>query len=160
MQHEVREQVAIVHAVEVVTGEDQHEVAADLLEHPLVLSHRVGGALEPGAVALGLLGGEDLDIARGEGVETVGPADVTVQGHRVELGQNVHPLHVRVDGVGDGDVDQSVLARDRHRGLAAMHGQGVQPGASTTAENQYRNILCEIFDSGHGQHLTRDYRRV
>ncbi len=102
-------------------------VAAKLSEDVQVLAHRIGRALEPGLHGRRLLGGEDLNVAPGERVETVGPPDVAVERHRVELGQHVHPLHARVDGVGDRDVDQSVLAGDRDRRFAAAHRQGRQP---------------------------------
>ncbi len=124
-------------------------VAVELGEDLEVLADRVGGALEPGLDLRRLLGGQDLDVAAGEGVETVGAADVPVQRHRVELGQHVHPFHAGVDGVGDRDVDQAVLAGDRHRRFAAHHGQGRQPLAAPAAEDQHRHVVTALVENAH-----------
>ena len=57
------EQVAEVHPVELVAGEDEVMVAGDLQEIAQVLAHGVGGALIPGGALGGLLRGEDLHKA-------------------------------------------------------------------------------------------------
>ena len=57
------EQLRVVHAVEVVAGEDQVVVGVVLREVPGGLAHGVGRALEPGGALRRLLGGQDLDEA-------------------------------------------------------------------------------------------------
>ena len=52
--------VAIVHAVQLITGEDQHILDAPLLNISQVLSHGVGGTLIPMLIDA-LLRGHDID---------------------------------------------------------------------------------------------------
>ena len=101
---------------------------------PQVLPHGVGGALVPAGVVQRLLGGEDFHEAAVEGVEDVGAADVLVQAGGVELREDVDAVQAAVDAVGDGDVDEAVLARHRHGRLGADLGEGIEPGALSAAE--------------------------
>ena len=143
------EELAVVHPVHVVPGQDQHVLARELGEDMEVLPDRVGGALEPGLDGWSLLCGEDLNIASRERVEAIGAADVTVERHRVELGEHVHPFHARVDRVRNRDVDQPVLARDRHRRLAALQRQRREARAASAAEDQDRDIQIALLESAH-----------
>ena len=152
----VVQHLAVVHAVHVVAGQNQDVLASHLADHVDVVAHRVGRPLEPGVAGGRLLGGEDLDIAGGKRVEPVGPPDVAVERDRVELGQHVHPLHMRVDGVGDGDVDQAVLGGDGDCRLAAIHRQGIEPGSPPSTEDQDRHVVCEIFHPWHRHHPSQN----
>ena len=68
------DQLAVVHAVEVIAGEDQVVVGVDAGEVPGRLADGVGRALVPVRVVRRLLGREDLDEAAREAVEPVGVA--------------------------------------------------------------------------------------
>ena len=139
------EHVGEVHAVELVAGEDQHVVDARLREVAQVLAHGVGGALVPvGALAVGLLGGQDLDEAAAEVVEAVRAADVPVQADRDELREHVDAVQPAVDAVGDRDVDQPVLAGQRHGRLGAILGERIQPRALPAAQNDGDERFIEV----------------
>ena len=121
------EHVAVVHAVQLVAGQDQHVFHAGLFDVADVLPHGVGRALIPvGPGIRRLLGGQHFDEAAGEVVEAVGPANVAVQAHREELREHVDPVEPAVDAVGQRDVDQPVLGRQRHRRLRADFRERIQ----------------------------------
>ena len=133
-------ELAVVHAVELVAGEDEHLVVVALGDVAEVLADGVGGALVPVGGLVGLLGGEDLDEAAVEHVELVGVADVLVQADGQELREDVDAVEVAVDAVGDRDVDQAVLAGDGHGGLGAVFGERVEAGAAAAAEDQAEDV--------------------
>ncbi len=134
-------QVAVIHAVQVVAGQDQGVGGVGRFDLDDLLAHGVGGALVPGVAARGLLGRQDLDPAAMESVEDVGARDVPVQGDRVELGQDGDAGDAGVDAVADGDVDQAVLAGDGHGGLGPLVGQRVQARAAPAAQDQSQDVL-------------------
>ena len=76
-----------------------------------------------------LLRGQDLDESGREIVEPVALLDVPVERPAVELGEQEDPAELGVEAVADGDVDQAVLARERHRGLGAVLRQREEAGA-------------------------------
>ena len=135
------DQLAEVHPVEVIAGEDQVVVGVEALEVARGLAHGVGGALEPVRAVGRLLGGEDFDEALREHVEPVGLRDVAVERRRVELRQHEDPLEVGVQAVADRDVDQPVLAAERHRRLRAHVGQREEARAAAAAENQGQDVV-------------------
>jgi hypothetical protein len=73
------EHLAVVHLVELVAREDQHVARGRAPHVAQALADGVGGALEPVAALLGLLGGEHAHEARREDVELVRHADVPVE---------------------------------------------------------------------------------
>ena len=60
----VAQDLAEIHAVELVAAEDEEIFVVALEEIAQVLAHGVGGALVPGRVHRRLLGGQDLDEGR------------------------------------------------------------------------------------------------
>ena len=141
------DQLAEVHAVEMIAGEDQEVVGVVAGEVARRLAHGVGGALEPVRALGRLFGGEHLDEAVREEIEPVGLRDVAVERGRVELRQHEDPLQPGVQAVADRDVDQPVLAAERHGRLRAHVGQRVEPGAAAAAQDQRQDVV-------HGCHLT------
>ncbi len=124
----VLDELAVVHPVEVVAGQDEDDVP---LFHDVVqvLPDGIGRALVPVAVVQGLLGREQVDEVGVEGVEAVGDQDVAVQRVGGELGQDEDAPVAGVDAVGDGHVDQPEAAGDRDGGLAPHLGQRVKAAA-------------------------------
>ncbi len=114
------EHLAVVHLVQLVARQDQHLAAAMAVEVARALAHGVGGALEPLGAVLGLLGREHRDEGRAEHVELVRHRQVLVEALGVVLRQHEDAPQVRVDAVADRDVDQPVLAADRHGRLRAL----------------------------------------
>ena len=133
--------LGVVHAIQMIAGEDQVVVGVVAHEVPRGLAHGVGGALEPVRVLRRLLGGQDLDEARAEQVHAVGLADVAVERRRVELGQDEDAPDVRVQAVADRDVDQPVLAADRHGRLRAQLRERKQARSLTAAQNDCENLI-------------------
>ena len=79
---------AIVHAVELITREDQDLIDIPGLKQLAVLAHRIGRALEPTGAIRCLLSRQHLNKATAEPRrEVVGQAEMTVQRLTVELGQ-------------------------------------------------------------------------
>ena len=114
----------VVHLVDVVAGEDQDVVGAAVLDDVEVLEDRVGGAAVPlGDPAPGDVRLEHLDPARVP-VEVPRPAeaDVVVERARVVLGQDDDVGDPGVHAVAQREVDDPVLAPERHGRLGA-HGR-------------------------------------
>ena len=113
-----------------------------------VLAHRVGRALVPilHAAVLGqrLLGGQDFDKAAAEVVEAIRAANVLVQAHRLKLREHVDLVDAAVEAVGERDVDQAVLAGQRHRRLGAVRGERLQSSAATTTQTLTATTRCTV----------------
>jgi hypothetical protein len=63
-----------------------------------------------------------------------------VQGSRVELGEQVNAPQTGVDAVGDRDIDEPILAGQRHRRFRAFFGQREQTRALAAAHDYGENI--------------------
>ena len=117
------EHAAVVHLVDVVAGEDEDVFGLLGADGVDVLVDGVGGAHVPvGADALH--GGQDLDELAELLGDDAGPAfaDVAIEGERLVLGEDVNVAQVGVDAVGEGDVDDAVLAAERNGRLGAIAG--------------------------------------
>ena len=131
----------VVHLVDVVAGEDEDVLGLFGADGVDVLVDGVGGALVPG-LGDALHGREDLD----ELAELVGDdrapalADVAVERERLVLGEDVDVAEVGVDAVGEGDVDDAVLAGERNGRLGAIAGEGEEPFAGTTGKQDTKCI--------------------
>ena len=80
-------ELAVIHSVQLITGEDQVVVDIPLLKQPLIFAHRIGRALEPARAVRGLLGGKHLHKTLTEaGREVVAHRQMTVERGAVELG--------------------------------------------------------------------------
>src|SRR5581483_1168789 len=135
------QQLAEVHAVELIAGEDQ-DVGRPVLDDVAdLLADGVGGPLVPVGGLVGLLGGEDLDEAAAEGVKLVGVGDVAVQADAEELCQDVDAIQTAVDAIADRDVDEAVLAGDGDSRLGAQLRQRVQTGAASAAEDEAEYVV-------------------
>ena len=164
---EVRvEQLRVVHAVEVIAGEDQVVVGLVLREVAGGLAHGVGRALEPGSALRGLLGGQDLDEAVREAIHPVGAGDVAVERRRVELREHEDAPQVGVQAVADRHVDQAVLAADRHRRLRAMLREREEAAALAAAEDECEGVphhqasVCEAAGRRRSRRTARRRREA
>ena len=127
----------VVHLVDVVAGEDEHEVGLAALDEGEVLRDRVGRALVPVGVGAAPVGLIDLDAAREAAVEIPGPSrpDVLEQRVRAVLGHDHHVHDPRVDAVGESEIDDAVLAGERNRGLGAPVGQDAEARPFSAGED-------------------------
>ena len=135
------EHVAVIHAVELVAGEDDEVVVVPIEEGAEILTDRVGRSLIPGGSLRCLLRGEDLDEARAEVVELEAGVDVAVKRGAVELGEHVDAADARVQAVADGDVHETVFSTDRHGRLGAVLGQGEEACAGASAHDDGERAL-------------------
>ena len=134
------EHAAVVHLVDVVAGEDEDVLGLLGADGVDVLVDGVGGALVPG-LGDALHGRKNLD----ELAEFVGDdrapalADVAIERERLVLGEDVDVAQIGVDAVGEGDVDDAVLAGEGDGGLGAIAGERKEPFAGTTGK---QNTEC------------------
>jgi hypothetical protein len=149
-------QLAIVHAVQVIAGQDEHVLwfaAANAVD---LTAHRVGCPLAPTCACRRFIGCQDLDRAAGKDVKLVGAVHVAMERSRERLGQDKDARNARVDTVADRDVDQAELAADGHRRLASRSGQRVQVCLSPEPKHdrlhvmqwhwnpRYRTFVCQL----------------
>ena len=135
-----REELSVVHTVEVVARKYEKGVNAPVADVRQDLSDGVRSPLEPLRVLRRLLGGEYLDEAVGELREAVGRSDVLVQGGGVVLRQNEYAEHVRVDAVRDRYVNEAVLAAERHSRLRPRQRERREARARAAAQNNRENV--------------------
>ncbi len=117
-----RDERLVIHLVDVVAGQDDHEVARVVLDDVHVAQDGVGGAAIPvGDATARDVRLEELDAAA-VAVEVPRPAqpDVVVERARVVLGQDDDVVDVGVDAVGQREVDDPVLAAERHGRLGPL----------------------------------------
>ena len=175
------EEGAIVHLVDVVAGEDQHELRIPVGDEVQVLEDGVGGAAIP--VARPPATDERLQQrdAAAAAVEVPRPADADVvdQGAGRVLGQDPDVGEPRVHGIAQREVDDPVLAAERHARLCphlrqdaeslalaagedqrqgrARHGPILGPGASQRGESPSAAMRLRPT-AGHRRHRRRRRR--
>jgi len=71
---------------------------------------------------------------------------VTVQRCAVELGKDVDAAQFRVDAVGDGDIDEAILATEWHGRLRAVFGEGEKTTACSATHNDAQSVLEGVMD--------------
>ena len=132
----VLDEQAVIHPVELVARQDQVLVHVPFLEQPLVFAHRIGRALKPAGAGGGLLGRQHLNKTLAKtGGEVVTLAEVTVERRAVELRQHVHLVDAGIDAVADRNINQPILARQRHGRLGPRLGEGEKTGPGSAAKD-------------------------
>ena len=127
----------VVHLVDVVAGQDDHDVGRVVLDDVHVAEDGVRGP----AVPLGDLAPRDVRLeqlhAALVAVEVPRPAqpDVVVERARVVLGQDDDVVDVGVDAVRQREIDDPVLATERDGGLGPLLRQDRQALAFATRED-------------------------
>jgi hypothetical protein len=91
-----------------------------------------------------LLSREDFDEAVMEEVEVVGLADVSMEADGVELCEHVDAADIAVDAVGDGDINEAILATEGDSGFGAVFGKREEACAFTSAEDQADSVAHGI----------------
>ena len=135
------EQPPVVHAIEMIAGENQVVVGVVPPEVPRRLPHRVGRALKPARAVRRLLGRDDVDEPVRERIHAIGLRDVMVERRRVELRQHEDAPQVGVQAVADRHVDQAVLAADRHRRLRALLRERKEARSLAAAEDDREHVV-------------------
>ena len=114
--------LGVVHLVDVIAGEDEHEFGTFASDRIDVLIDGVGGALIP------LLGDTHLrrnhfDVFAEAGKRRPGGANVAIQAESLVLGKDEDAAEVRIDAIGQCDVNDAVERAERNGGLGAVTGQ-------------------------------------
>ena len=140
--------VGVVHFIDMVAGEDDHILGVVQVDEADVLVDGVGRTLVPGAALAALIGGQDVDAA-GAAVQVprLAAADVAVQFQRAILGQNADRVNAGVGAVGQGEVDDAVLAAEGYGGLGHVSGEDVQSAALTTGQQHGDTFFFHCFSS-------------
>ena len=111
-----------------------------------VLVNRVGGAHVP-VGADPLHGGQNLDeLAQFLG-HNAGPAlaDVAVERKSLVLGEDVNPAQIGVDAIGEGDVDNAVVATERNRGLSPVPREGEEPLTRSACQKYSKCVFHAVL---------------
>ena len=149
----ILDELGVVHPVQVIAREDEVVVRVVALEVAHCLPHGVRRALIPVRIVGSLLGRQDFHEAAAERIEPVSLADVPVERGRVELREDEDPPDLGVQAVADGDVDQAVLAADRHRRFRTAFGEREEPGTLTAAQDDRENVAHAAFSLLEGSGL-------
>ena len=133
----LQDQLFVVHLVDVVAGEDEHELGLRLFEEVDVLEDGVGGAAVPVGAFAAEVRLQQRDAAAGA-VEIPRPADadVVVEGARPVLRHDADARDVGVDAVAEREVDDAVAAAEDHGRLRALFAQHAEPVALTAGQDQ------------------------
>ncbi len=143
------EEGAIVHLVDVVAGQDQHQLRIAIGDEVQVLQHGVGRAAvpvtRPAAADVGLQQ-RHAAVAAVE-VPRATDADVVHQRARGVLGQHGHVGEAGVHRVRQGEVDDPVLAAERDARLGAHLGEHGQPLTLAPGQDQGQDRCRHASDS-------------
>jgi hypothetical protein len=114
----------VVHRVDVIAGDDQHQLGPKVADEGEVLPHRVGGAAVPVRVLGAAVGGENAQLA---GAADVVPGraagQVGVERVRPVLGEDADRADPRVHHVRQREVDEPVHPPDRDGALRPLGGE-------------------------------------
>jgi hypothetical protein len=136
----VRDHALDVHPVDVVGAEDRDQVRIGLLDQVGVLIDRVRGAPVPGLARRPHLGRHrDDEVVLEQAAELPALGQVLEQRLALELGEHVDRVDARVDEVAQDEVDDAVLAPERHRRLRPLLGQGKEAGTLPPGQDDPEN---------------------
>jgi hypothetical protein len=107
------EHLAKVHPVQLVAGENQHIIDPRLLNVAKIFADSIGGSLIPIGPFNCLLHGKNFDKPAVELVEQIRLTNMPVQTDGIKLRQQVNPVDIAPQAIGNGDIDQPVFPRQR-----------------------------------------------
>ncbi len=132
---------AVIHFVNVVAGEDEDVLGLLGADGINVLINGVGGAHIP-VVADALHGRQDLDEFADFAAEDVPAfADLAVERERFVLGQDVNAAQAGVHAVGEGDIDNAVIAAEGDGGFGAVACEGIKALAGPSCQQNSESIF-------------------
>ncbi len=131
LQHQL-----VVHAVDVVAGEDDDVARAIAGDDVDVLEDGVGGALVPLVLRDALARGQDVEALVPLRAEEVPAAlEVADQAVGLVLGRHRDAADARVERIRQREVDDPGLAAEEDRGLGPLVGELHQPAAAATGKH-------------------------
>ena len=151
-----------IHAVDVVGAEHAHVLGALVVDQVEALVDRVGRAGEPVRPAP-LLRGHGRDVVAEQRREAPRRRDVAVEAVALVLRQHRDLEIAGIDEVREREVDEAVVAAERHRGLRAVERQRQQALALAAREHDPEDawhrhaptllregLRQQALDRGHG----------
>ena len=134
--HVLLEHQLVVHLVDVVAGQHDHELGMIGLDDVDVLEHGVGGPFIPLRLAHALAGRQDVEAFVALGAQEVPAAlQVTDEAVRLVLRRHADAADAGVDRVRQREVDDARLATEVDGRLRPTVGQLVQPGAAPPGQH-------------------------
>ena len=144
---------AQVQLVQVVRGEHDDGLGAELLQQRQLLGDRVAVAAGEALLGAALRGRQEPQAVAGA-VEIPRPAagQVLVEREGAVLLHDPHVPQARVGQVGQDDVDQPVLARQRHHRLGAGRGERHEAAAGAAGQHERDDGALRVLGErvGHG----------
>ena len=135
------DQLAVIHPVQVIAGENQVVVGVVAREVAHRLPHGIRRALIPIRIVRCLFGREDLDEALAEQVHAVRLRDMAVERGGVELREYKNATDVSMQTVADRNVNQPILPADRHGRLRSMVCERKEASALTAPEDERQHVV-------------------
>ena len=135
------DQLAVVHPIEMIAGEDEVIVGVVADEMARRLADRISRPLIPVRIVRRLLGRQNFDRSLAERVHPVGLRDVPVQRRGIELCEHEDAPDISVQAVADRNIDEPVAAADRHRGLGSMMRERKQSRSLAAAQDDRQNFV-------------------
>jgi hypothetical protein len=144
----VRKKPRVVHLVDVITGEYQHELRVRRAQAVEVLVNGVRGTSIPRVIQL-LLCRHQLDELAELPCQKRPPAlHVPDQALRLVLRGDADAPDSGVHAVGEREIYDAELPAERHRRFRTSVGQRVQPGATPAGKNHRISARCERVRQG------------
>ena len=138
----VGDQLVVVHLVDVVARQDQHELRPRLLDEVDVLGDGVGGAAIPvRAVAAQVRLQQRHAAALPVQIPRPADADVVVERSRPVLREHADPADAGVHAVAQREVDDPVAAAVDHRRFGALLAEHAQPVSLAARQDQCHDSL-------------------
>lgn len=133
--------LAVIHLVDVVAGKNENVLGLLGADGVNVLINGVGGALIP-VIADPPHGREDLDEFADFASENVPSfADVTVEGQGLVLGEDVDAAKIRIEAVGEGNVDDAIDAAEGHGGLGAIASERIEALSGAACQKHPESVF-------------------
>ena len=137
------QEVRVILLADLVAGQDDDILGVIAVNEGQVLIDGVGRALVPVRAGGLLVRRQNVNTAvQAVKVPRLAVADVLVQDEGLILGQDAHRVNVRIDTVGQREVDDTILSAKRNCRLGELLGQRVQTRALAACQDH-----CDHFFS-------------
>ena len=134
------DQIAVIHLINMIAGQNQHQIGALVFHIADVLQNRIGGAAVPTLVVATLIRlQQPHPTAITVEVPGFADADMVVQGMRPILGQNRDIENARIHAIGQCKINDPIFARKRHRRLGSLFRQHTEACAFAASHNHRNN---------------------
>ena len=141
-----REHFAIVHFVDMIAGENQHELRRVMAQDIHILKHRIRRALVP----LGfdaLLRRQQIDkLIEFAAQKTPAALQVLDQAMRFVLGDDADAADARIQAIGKRKINDAEFSAKRHRRFRPPIGQVLEPAAAAAGQDKRDRVFRQQTD--------------